>query len=135
MGAEIYLDENRGSPRHFAHHCLGADIVFGHGPHVPRAMEVYKGHLVAYSLGNFCTPAGISVTGPLGYAPVVTARINRHNGKLIDGRIHSFIQPFRKGPRLDSTNKVAAFIRTLTKQDFINPHLQISDDGSFHPSN
>ena len=33
----------------------GADIVFGHGPHVTRAMEIYKDRLICYSLGNFCT--------------------------------------------------------------------------------
>ena len=32
----------------------GADVVFGHGPHIMRGMEFYKGRLIAYSLGNFC---------------------------------------------------------------------------------
>lgn len=31
----------------------GADIVVGHHPHVLQGMEVYKGRLIAYSLGNF----------------------------------------------------------------------------------
>ncbi|RJQ10453.1 MAG: hypothetical protein C4551_02645, partial [Bacillota bacterium] len=31
----------------------GADIVVGHHPHVLEGMEVYKGSLIAYSLGNF----------------------------------------------------------------------------------
>ena len=31
----------------------GADLVVGHGPHVLRGMEWYKGRLIAYSLGNF----------------------------------------------------------------------------------
>lgn len=30
----------------------GADIVLGHHPHVPGAIEVYRGRLVCYSLGN-----------------------------------------------------------------------------------
>ncbi len=30
----------------------GADIVLGHHPHVPRAIEVYEGGVIAYSLGN-----------------------------------------------------------------------------------
>ena len=134
-GTEIFLGEDRGNLRSFAHMCIdeGADIVFGHGPHVCRAMEVYKGHLVAYSLGNFCTPAGISVSGISGYSPVLVARIDR-NGKLIDGRIHSFIQAFGKGPQPDLDNKVAQFIRSLTKSDFKNPHITIEDDGSFVPA-
>lgn len=31
----------------------GADIVVGHGPHVLRAIEIYKGKPIFYSLGNF----------------------------------------------------------------------------------
>ena len=49
----------------------GADIIFGHGPHVTRAVEVYKERFIAYSLGNFCTYRGISVSGVNGLAPIV----------------------------------------------------------------
>jgi hypothetical protein len=31
----------------------GADVVFGHGPHVLRGIEIYKGKPIFYSLGNF----------------------------------------------------------------------------------
>jgi poly-gamma-glutamate capsule biosynthesis protein CapA/YwtB (metallophosphatase superfamily) len=31
----------------------GADIVVGHGPHILRGMEVYRGRPIFYSLGNF----------------------------------------------------------------------------------
>ena len=31
----------------------GADLVFGHHPHVLQGVEVYEGKLIAYSLGNF----------------------------------------------------------------------------------
>ena len=39
----------------YAHQCIdaGADIVLGHHPHVLQGLEVYKGGLIAYSLGNF----------------------------------------------------------------------------------
>jgi poly-gamma-glutamate synthesis protein (capsule biosynthesis protein) len=32
---------------------VGADVVFGHGPHVLRGIEIYKGKPIFYSLGNF----------------------------------------------------------------------------------
>jgi len=32
---------------------LGADIVFGHHPHVAQGIEVYRGKPILYSLGNF----------------------------------------------------------------------------------
>lgn len=39
----------------FARSCIdrGADAVVGHGPHVLRGVEVYRGSPVCYSLGNF----------------------------------------------------------------------------------
>lgn len=36
----------------------GADVVMGHGPHVPNAMEVYKGKPVFYGLGSFSFETG-----------------------------------------------------------------------------
>jgi poly-gamma-glutamate synthesis protein (capsule biosynthesis protein) len=38
-----------------AHHAIdcGADIIFGHHPHVLQGVEVYKGRAIFYSLGNF----------------------------------------------------------------------------------
>ena len=32
---------------------MGAEMVIGHHPHVPQGLEIYKGKLIAYSLGNF----------------------------------------------------------------------------------
>jgi hypothetical protein len=31
----------------------GADVVVGHGPHITRGIEIYKGRPIFYSLGNF----------------------------------------------------------------------------------
>jgi poly-gamma-glutamate synthesis protein (capsule biosynthesis protein) len=31
----------------------GADLIAGHHPHTPGAIEVYKGKVIFYSLGNF----------------------------------------------------------------------------------
>lgn len=134
-GPETYLGENRGNLRAFAHRCidLGADLVFGHGPHVVRAVECYKGHLIAYSLGNFCTTYGINVAGLTGYAPVLVARIAR-NGRFVEGRIHSFIQTPGTGPLPDLENKVAQHMRALSEADFRGRYgLEISDNGTLTP--
>jgi poly-gamma-glutamate synthesis protein (capsule biosynthesis protein) len=39
----------------FAHACIdaGADMVIGHGPHLLRGLEIYKGKPIFYSLGDF----------------------------------------------------------------------------------
>ncbi len=40
---------------HFARQMIdeGADVVVGHGPHLLRGMEIYRGKPIFYSLGNF----------------------------------------------------------------------------------
>lgn len=39
----------------FAHKCIdaGASAIIGHGPHILRGIEIYKGGIIFYSLGNF----------------------------------------------------------------------------------
>jgi poly-gamma-glutamate capsule biosynthesis protein CapA/YwtB (metallophosphatase superfamily) len=39
----------------FAHRAIdaGGDVVFGHGPHLDRGIEVYQGKPILYALGNF----------------------------------------------------------------------------------
>lgn len=130
-GKEIFLGEDRGSLREFAHFCIdaGADIVYGHGPHVTRAVELYKDHFIAYSLGNFCTPYGISLSGISGYAPVLELNVTR-DGRFLNGRIHSFIQRRGQGPRLDKTHRAAREIRRLTLLDMPANHLHMTDDGA-----
>lgn len=129
-GTEMFLGEDRGSLRQFAHFCVkhGADVVYGHGPHVTRAVEVYHDRFIAYSLGNFCTPYGMSLTGISAYAPVVTISVGR-DGRFIDGQIHSFIQQKGIGPRKDPTHAVAREMKALTEADFTAPHISISADG------
>lgn len=52
-------DEHQGLPRafqkDFGHAAVdaGAALVLGHHPHVLQSLEVYKGGVIAYSLGNF----------------------------------------------------------------------------------
>lgn len=130
-GHETFLGEDRGCLREFAHIAIdaGADVVYGHGPHVTRAMELYKDRFIVYSLGNFATPYGMSLTGISGYAPVVTINING-NGEFIDGKIHSFIQQSGVGPRKDGSNSVAREMRELTLSDIDDLKIEIDNEGN-----
>lgn len=130
QGKEYFHGMDRGDVRQFTHLCVdcGADIVYGNGPHVPRAMELYNGHLIAYSLGNFAT-IGMGITAQVGYAPLLVARLDG-NGKFLGGKIHSFIQPGRVGPRADAQNRAAKDIWTLTQEDISDNKLLIADDGT-----
>ena len=135
-GQENYLGENRGNLRQFTHFCIdnGADVIYGHGPHVTRCVEVYKNKFIAYSLGNFCTPYGMSLIGIKGYAPVVEIKIDS-KGNFISGKIHSFIQQKGAGPRTDATNSVAKEMKTLSEQDIKNPIVTIDNEGNIRMKN
>ena len=127
---ETFLGENRGNVYEFAHLCidLGADIVFGHGPHVPRAMELYKDRFIAYSLGNFCTPYRVNRSGNGGYAPIVKV-ITDSTGQFISGELKSTTQADRTGPKYDAQKICIKEIKRLTDLDFPDGELEISPEG------
>src|SRR3954447_1258394 len=60
----------------------GADLVIGHHPHVLQGFEWYKGHLIAYSLGNFVFDQDFLST-----FPSMIVRTIFEGDKLIDARI------------------------------------------------
>lgn len=128
---EQCFGEKRGDVALFAHTAVdaGADIVYGHGPHVTRAMELYNSRLIIYSLGNFCTPYRVNLTGISGHAPLVTVTTDA-DGSFLGGRIHPFIQQRGIGPRPDRSGAVISRIADLSRADFPTSPLHISSDGS-----
>ena len=127
---EKYLNEDRGSLRKFARFCIdnGADVVFGHGPHVVRCVELYKDRIIAYSLGNFCTPYAISIAGISGFAPILEVKTDRQ-GRFLTGQIHSFMQRKGEGPRKDAAHNAARQIASLTQADVPDGKLRIDTNG------
>ena len=127
---EIFLGEWRGNPYAFSHGVIdaGADIVFGHGPHVPRAIEVYKRRPIFYSLGNFFTYGRFNLRGYAGIAPVADVRVTR-KGRLVSMRIHSVKLIGRGVPRLDPKRKALAAVKLLTRRDFPKSRLKFHKNG------
>ena len=130
-GTETFLGENRGSLRELAHYCIdnGADIVYGHGPHVVRAVEVYNDRFIVYSLGNFCTPYGMSLTDISAYAPIIEVKIAR-DGHFLNGQIHSLKQIKGIGPRTDSQHSAARQMKQLSEEDVPKSEATIDAKGS-----
>ncbi|HEX7718409.1 MAG TPA: CapA family protein, partial [Woeseiaceae bacterium] len=130
FGEEEYYNEPRGDVVRFARAMVdaGADLVFGHGPHVVRAMERYQDRLIAYSLGNFATYYGISVDGLNGIAPILVATLDGE-GRFLEGRLHSTVQIRPAGPQPDSSAAALRLIRDLSVQDFGTPGIAFEDDG------
>lgn len=128
-GPETFLGEPRGSSRAFSHAVIdaGADLVVGSGPHVLRGMEVYKGRLIAYSLGNFAGYKAFSRGEALSTSAVLQVTI-RPDGTFGGGRIRPTRiadpgVPIRGGDGI-------ALIRRLSRQDFGTRAPRISADGT-----
>ena len=127
---ETYLGYNRGNVYDFTHAVVdaGADLVFGHGPHVTRAIELYRDRLICYSLGNFCTYGRFNLQGPNGIAPIIHLS-TRPDGSFISGRIIPIYQAGRGIPRPDPQGRVIKKMQQLTLEDFPETPLVIKDDG------
>ncbi len=116
---EYFLGEDRGNLVRFAHEAIdrGADLILGHGPHVPKAMEIYQGRLIVYSLGNFCTYKGMSLVDESGYAPLLWVEMDE-KGAFLEGRVHSLVQLPPGGPQKDDKGMAFNRIKTLSLEDF-----------------
>jgi hypothetical protein len=133
-GREEFLGEDRGDLRAFAHAVVdaGAALVLGHGPHVVRGMEVYRGRLVAYSLGNFATWGAFNLAGPNGLSLVLEARLGP-DGAFLGGRVHPVRQEKPGGPRLDPQGLVIPLLRSLSEADFGESAVRVDADGTLRP--
>ncbi len=127
---EIYAGEDRGNVVEFAHTVIdaGADLVLGSGPHVMRAVELYRDRLIAYSLGNFATYYGISVNGIRGTAGVLTTRV-ADDGRFIEARFSPTVQIRPGGPQPDPQKRALLILRDLTLEAFPTGRLTVGEDG------
>jgi hypothetical protein len=126
---ELFLGEDRGNVYAFSHAMIdaGADVVYGHGPHVTRAVETYKGRFIAYSMGNFCTYGRFNLLGVNGIAPIVKVFINRQ-GEFQKAQIVSIKQKGEGIPVVDKSNWVYKEMKRLTQEDFPNTPLIFTED-------
>ncbi len=127
---EFYYGEDRGNVYEFSHRMIdhGADLMIGHGPHIPRAMEIYKDRLIAYSLGNFLTYGRFNLRGANGEAPLLKVWLNPE-GEFLKGKIESFYQDYSLGPRKDVKLRALKSIKKLTQEDFPETPLTFDDSG------
>ncbi len=132
---EEFLGEKRGNVSRFARAAVdaGADVVLGHGPHVLRAMEVYKGKLIAYSLGNFLVVERFNISGTSGISMVLRLRIDPNSGDLADGEIVPLKIVKHGVPVPDSKGRAIEIIRDLSASDIDFASVDIDGSGAFYP--
>jgi hypothetical protein len=127
---EYFLGENRGNVRAFAHAVVdaGADLVAGHGPHVLRGMEWYRGRLIAYSLGNFAGYKVFALGGPLSVAAVLHVTL-RGDGSFARGSLVPTGMTGDGTPALDPSRRALGLVRSLSRADFGKGAVSVSAAG------
>jgi hypothetical protein len=130
-GMETFFDERRGDPVAFAHAMVdaGADVVVGHGPHVLRGLEWYRGRLIAYSLGNLSGFRTLSTTGSLGISAILHLRLAA-NGAFAGGKLTPLRLDASGTPRFDLTRAAFVLLRQLSRADFGGRAVRITKTGS-----
>jgi|GEM_PF-463199 len=129
-GREMFLNEDRGNLRLFARSMVeaGADLVIGHGPHVLRGIELWKGKLIAYSLGNFATYGRFRLTGPLGVGAVLEVVLDEQ-GNFEEGRVFPTKQVGKGIPLPDEQGEALFSLRELSWLDFPKTGIGVGLDG------
>lgn len=127
---ESFFGEDRGNIVRFSRHAIdtGADLILGHGPHVPRAIELYNGKLIAYSLGNFVGYETLSTEAQLAYSLILEVELNL-DGDFISGNIVPAHLGYDGIPRLDGALRSVNLIRNLTQMDFPAAPITIDENG------
>ena len=129
---EVAWGEQRGDVKALARAAVdaGADLVLGHGPHVLRAMEVYKGRLVAYSLGNFVGYRQFGTKGGYtGTSAILDVQLAA-NGALISGRLHPVTLDEEAVPQPDPTGRAWSQIVELSAEDFPDTAVRVGAEGA-----
>lgn len=122
---EVFLGFNRGNVYKFAHQCIdaGADLILGHGPHVTRAVELYKNRFISYSMGNFCTYDKFSLVGSKGVGPILQLKLHK-NGQFIEAKVIPTKQLGEGIPVYDNEQRALLELIELSKEDFAESPLE-----------
>jgi hypothetical protein len=118
-GVERAFGENRGDTRAFAHAVVdaGADLVVGSGPHVVRGLELYRGRLIAYSLGNFLAYNTLIRGGVLSLSGILRVRLDG-SGRPLAARWVSIRLVDPGVPRVARSGASARLVSHLSREDF-----------------
>jgi hypothetical protein len=116
---EVAFGESRGNPRAFARTAVeaGADLVVGSGPHVLRGMELYRGRLIAYSLGNLAGYRNFGIGPVTGTSGLLQVRLGV-DGTFMSGGFTSLRLSGVGIPAADPSGAAAHLVTSVSREDF-----------------
>jgi hypothetical protein len=128
---EHAFGENRGNARAFAHAAVraGADLVLGSGPHVLRGMELYRGRLIAYSLGNLAGFHNFALGGRTRLSAVLRVRVGPA-GSFAAGTLRSLRLVGAGLPVPDPTGAAGRLVSVLSARDFGHSGVRVGTGGA-----
>jgi hypothetical protein len=91
-------------------------------------MEVYKGKLIAYSLGNFATYGPFNLSAENGLSLVLEAHL-APDGTFIRGKAYAVKQEKPGGPKFDPEMKILPVLRGLSNSDFPQSAVVVGPQG------
>jgi poly-gamma-glutamate capsule biosynthesis protein CapA/YwtB (metallophosphatase superfamily) len=126
---EYYLGEDRGNAEAFAHMAIdaGASLVIASGPHVLRGMQFYRGHLIAYSLGNFAGYEDFSTSGDLGLSVILHVTLSPA-GHFVRARLYP--TQFRSSGQPVPGGGAIGYIARLSAEDFGRTAARVLPSGA-----
>ena len=118
-GAEHAFGEYRGDSRRFAHAAIdaGADLVLGSGPHVLRGLQLHRGRLIAYSLGNLAGWRNFGTAGTTGISALLRVEL-APDGRLLHATVTSLRLDRTGVPHRDPSGTAFGLMRGLSAADF-----------------
>ncbi len=128
---EIFLGEARGNVMRFSRAVIdaGADLVLGHGPHVLRALDIYKGKLIVYSLGNFLTYGFFNLKGPNGVSMLLKVALDSKTGDFAGGRVIP-VRLLNGGiPEPDPSGEGISMLQDLIRKDTARSGIMVDNNG------
>jgi capsule synthesis protein PGA_cap len=133
-GRDTYLGEDRGDVVAFARAAVeaGADLVVGHGPHVLRGLEWYRGRLIAYSLGNASSHGTLATGGVLGVAGLLDVTLGA-DGTYRRGRLVPLRLVDGGRPTVDPSREAVRLAAALSREDFAARAAAPAASGALKP--
>jgi len=92
-------------------------------------MEIYKGRLIAYSLGNFATYGRFNLRGPNGLGVILEVTMAA-DGRFVGGQVIPTKQEGAGTAVLDPSAAASDMIRMLSASDFPDTGVLVAQDGS-----
>lgn len=134
-GTEYAYGEDRGDSRAFAHAVIdaGASIVLGSGPHVIRGIQRYRGHMIAYSLGDFACWNDLALGGTLSESAILRVTLSP-TGVVLGGRWIALELAGEGLPRYDPTGASTKLVEALSIEDFGSERYPIHSNGVIDPA-